>query len=230
MHQGTVAVVDPSTAPGGFDVDQLRSLVEARKGLLGPFLRRLIEVPLGLDRPAWVDDPHFDLNRQIRPVGVPAPGGPRELGALVGDLLAYMLEPGRPLWEVWFIEGPRRWARGSVHEDASLPGGRSAGRPPLRGALRSRTWRPFRSARYARASGRANSRRMGDGFTGATSSGEHPAPRRPHFWLSRRRASTGAQSKDCVGASTCWSETRSVRYERPPASVRPLSNPAVVAR
>ena len=105
MHQGTVAVVDPSTAPGGFDVDRLRSLVEARKGLLGPFLRRLIEVPLGLDRPAWVDDPHFDLNRQIRPVGVPAPGGPRELGALVGDLLAYKLEPGRPLWEVWFIEG-----------------------------------------------------------------------------------------------------------------------------
>ena len=37
---------------------------------------------------------HFDLNRQIRPVGVPAPGGPRELGALVGDLLAYKLEPG----------------------------------------------------------------------------------------------------------------------------------------
>ena len=52
MHQGTVAVVDPSTAPGGFDVDRLRSLVEARKGLLGLFLRRLIEVPLGLDRPA----------------------------------------------------------------------------------------------------------------------------------------------------------------------------------
>ena len=105
MHVGTLAVLDPSTAPGGFDVDRLRSLVEARKGLLGPFLRRLIEVPLGLDRPAWVDDPHLDLNRQIRPVGVPAPGGPHELGALVGDLLAYKLEPGRPLWEVWFIEG-----------------------------------------------------------------------------------------------------------------------------
>jgi len=105
MHVGTVAVLDPSTAPGGFDVDRLRSLVEARKGLLGPFLRRMIEVPLGLDRPAWVDDPHLDLNRQIRPVGVPAPGGPHELGALVGELLAYKLEPGRPLWEVWFIDG-----------------------------------------------------------------------------------------------------------------------------
>ncbi len=105
MHLGTLAVLDPSTAPGGFDVNRLRALVEARAGLLGPFLRRLVEVPFGLDRPAWVDDLHLDLDRQIRPVGVPAPGGPRELGALVGDLLAYKLERGRPLWEIWFIDG-----------------------------------------------------------------------------------------------------------------------------
>ena len=105
LHLGTLAVLDPSTAPEGFDVHRLRSLVEARTGLLGPFLRRLVEVPFGLDRPAWVDVPHLDLERQIRPIGVPAPGGPSELGALVGDLLAYKLEPGRPLWEVWFIEG-----------------------------------------------------------------------------------------------------------------------------
>jgi hypothetical protein len=98
MHLGTLAVLDPSTAPGGFDVNRLRALVEARAGLLGPFLRRLVEVPFGLDRPAWVDDLHLDLDRQIRPVGVPAPGGPRELGALVGDLFAHKLERGRPLW------------------------------------------------------------------------------------------------------------------------------------
>ena len=105
MHLGTLAVLDPSAAPGGFDVDRLRSLVQARAGLLGPFLRHLVEVPFGLDRPVWVEDMHLDLNRQIRAIGVPAPGGPRELAALVGDLLAYKLEPDRPLWEVWFIEG-----------------------------------------------------------------------------------------------------------------------------
>ena len=105
MHLGTLAVLDPSASPGGFDVDRLRSLVEARAGLLGPFLRILAEVPFGLDRPAWVEGAHLDLDRQIRAVGVPAPGGPRELAALVGDLLTFKLEPGRPLWEVWFIEG-----------------------------------------------------------------------------------------------------------------------------
>jgi diacylglycerol O-acyltransferase / wax synthase len=105
MHAGTLVVLDPSTAPHVFDVHRLRSLLEARAGLLGPFLKRLVEVPLGLDRPAWVNDPHLDLDRQIRRVGVPPPGGARELGALVGDLFAYNLERGRPLWETWFIEG-----------------------------------------------------------------------------------------------------------------------------
>ncbi len=105
LHAGTLVVLDPSTAPDGFDVQRLRALVETRSGLLGPFLRRLVEVPFGLDRPVWVDDPHLDLDRQIRRVGVPSPGGRRELGDLVGDLFAFKLERDRPLWEVWFIEG-----------------------------------------------------------------------------------------------------------------------------
>lgn len=105
MHAGTLVVLDPSTATGGFDVGRLRSLVEARSGLLGPFLRRLVKVPFGLDRPVWVDDPRFDIGRQVNSVGVPAPGSPRELGALVGELLSFKLDPGRPMWEVWFIEG-----------------------------------------------------------------------------------------------------------------------------
>jgi diacylglycerol O-acyltransferase len=105
MHAGGLVVLDPSTAPGGFDVHRLRALLEARAGLLGPFLRRLVQVPFGLDRPAWVNDQHLDLDRQIRSVGVPAPGGPRQLGALVGDLFSYKLERDRPLWEIWFIEG-----------------------------------------------------------------------------------------------------------------------------
>ncbi len=37
MHAGTLVVLDPSTAPGGFDIHRLRALIEARIGLLGPF-------------------------------------------------------------------------------------------------------------------------------------------------------------------------------------------------
>lgn len=62
MHAGALVVLDPSSAPDGFDVYRLRALLEARAGLLGPFLRRLVGVPFGLDRPAWVNDPHIDLS------------------------------------------------------------------------------------------------------------------------------------------------------------------------
>ena len=127
LHLGTLAVLDPSTAPDGFNVERLRSLIEARAGLLGPFMRRLVEVPFGLDRPAWVDDPRLDLERRIRPVGVPAPGGPRELGALVGDLLAHKVDP-RPSPVGGLVHRRSRGrSRGSADEDASLPGGRSPG-------------------------------------------------------------------------------------------------------
>jgi WS/DGAT/MGAT family acyltransferase len=105
MHAGALIVLDPSTTPDRFDIGRFRSLVASRRHLLGPFLHRLVEVPFGLDRPVWINDPHLDLNRQVRRVGVPPPGGPRELGALVGELFGYQLEGDRPLWEIWFIEG-----------------------------------------------------------------------------------------------------------------------------
>ncbi len=71
MHAGTLIVLDPSTAPGGVDVHRLRALVQARAGLLGPFLRRLVEVPFGLDRPAQLPRP-----RRLRLRRVPGDRGP----------------------------------------------------------------------------------------------------------------------------------------------------------
>jgi len=51
MRGGALVVLDPSTTPDGSDVHRLRALLEARAGLLGPFLRRLVAVLFGLDRP-----------------------------------------------------------------------------------------------------------------------------------------------------------------------------------
>lgn len=104
MHTAGLVVIDPATAPG-FGYERLRDQLASRVQLVPQFKRRLKEVPLGLDRPIWVDDPDFDVSWHLHRVAVPSPGGPRQLGELIGDLLEHQLDRRRPLWEVWFIEG-----------------------------------------------------------------------------------------------------------------------------
>jgi len=105
MHAGALIILDPGDAPEGFGVESFRALLRARTPALGVFRRRILEVPFGLDVPIWVTDPTVDIEAHVRAVGVPAPGGSRELGRLVGELFSSKLDRSRPLWEIWFIEG-----------------------------------------------------------------------------------------------------------------------------
>lgn len=105
MHVASLAVFDPSEVEGGWSVDQVKQVYGQRLHLAAPFRRRLVEVPLGLHHPLWIEDPDFDLDWHIRHIAVPAPGGPRELAALAGHLVALPLDRSRPLWEMWVIEG-----------------------------------------------------------------------------------------------------------------------------
>jgi diacylglycerol O-acyltransferase / wax synthase len=105
MHVASLMVFDPTDAPDGFDFAKLRNLYEARLDQAPPFRRRLVEVPLGLHHPVWIEDPDFDLNWHLRHIAVPSPGGMKELCELAGHLVAIPLDRTRPLWEVWLIEG-----------------------------------------------------------------------------------------------------------------------------
>lgn len=83
----------------------MRDQIEARLGLLEPFRRRLVEVPFGLDRPYWINDPDFDLDFHVRHIGVPGQGTPAQMGDLVGRLIGRPMDRRRPLWEAYVIEG-----------------------------------------------------------------------------------------------------------------------------
>ena len=69
------------------------------------FTRRLRKVPMGLDHPIWVHDKHFDIDRHLHRLALPAPGGYAELTELTGHLAGLPLDRSRPLWEMWVIEG-----------------------------------------------------------------------------------------------------------------------------
>lgn len=105
MHVAGLAIYDPSTVEGGLSIDRIREVFGGRLHLAPPFRRRLVEVPLGLHHPLWIEDPDFDLNYHIRHIAVPAPGGQHQLSELVSHLVALPLDRSRPLWEIWVIEG-----------------------------------------------------------------------------------------------------------------------------
>src|SRR3954462_6053499 len=105
-HVGGLAILDPSTAPGGeLTAQDLCRLVGERLHLLKPFRWRLVDVPLGLDHPYWIEDPDFDLDFHIRDTGSPPPGDERALAAQVPRIFARPLDRTRPLWELYLIHG-----------------------------------------------------------------------------------------------------------------------------
>ena len=105
-HVGGLALLDPSTAPGGkLDVGSLRALLEERLPHLPPFRWRLAEVPFGLDYPYWIDDPDFDLDYHVRELALPKPGSDAQLAQQVARIMSRPLDRKRPLWELYVIHG-----------------------------------------------------------------------------------------------------------------------------
>lgn len=105
-HIAGLAVLDPSGVPGGrLTLDDLLALMRRRLPRIEQFRWRLAEVPFGLDHPCWVDDPDFDLEYHVREIALPAPGDDRQLGEQVARLHQRPLDRGRPLWEMYLVQG-----------------------------------------------------------------------------------------------------------------------------
>jgi WS/DGAT/MGAT family acyltransferase len=105
LHVCAVIIVDPSTMPGGYSFNKIKSVMESRLHLVPQFRRRLATVPLGLHHPVWVDDADFDLDYHVRRIGCPAPCGPEEVGDIAADIAGRPLDRTKPLWEFWVVEG-----------------------------------------------------------------------------------------------------------------------------
>jgi diacylglycerol O-acyltransferase / wax synthase len=100
MHVGGLLVFD-----GRVDRDTVVRRLRERIHLIPRYTTRLEQAPLGLANPVWVEDESFDVERQVRRVAVPAPGGDAELCELVGQAMSERLDRGRPLWQLLVIEG-----------------------------------------------------------------------------------------------------------------------------
>jgi diacylglycerol O-acyltransferase len=105
MHVGGVYIFDKETPTGTYNYEKFKQHMAARLHVSKVFRRRLVELPLDLDRPYWVEDPHFDLQMHLPHVGLPEPGGWSALMDLAADIFSRPLDRSRPLWESTFVDG-----------------------------------------------------------------------------------------------------------------------------
>jgi len=108
MHIGSVAIFEgpPPT------YDEMSAMVGNKLGQVPRYRQKVRTVPFDLERPVWVDDPHFRLAYHLRRTALPSPGSPEQLRALVGRIMSQRLDREKPLWEMWMVEGLHddRWA------------------------------------------------------------------------------------------------------------------------
>ncbi len=104
-HVSGLVVLDPSKRPGGrLTLEDLKRVLAERLHLLPVMRNRLKTVPLGLDRPYWIEDEHFDLDYHVRELALPKPGTDAQLAEQVERIFSRPLDRARPLWELYLVQ------------------------------------------------------------------------------------------------------------------------------
>lgn len=107
MHVGSVGLFEPgrlANEHGGIDFERVLERVGFDLRRAPRFRQRLERIPLS-GHPIWVDDERFNLLYHVRHTSLPVPGDERRLKRLVGRIMSQGLDPHRPMWELWFVEG-----------------------------------------------------------------------------------------------------------------------------
>ena len=106
MHVASLSIYDPSTAPaGGVRFKDVLRHFATRVAQFPQFRRRLVSLPLSLDRPYWIESPTIDVEFHVRHIALPHPGDWRQLCIQVARLHSRPLDRSKPLWEAYIIEG-----------------------------------------------------------------------------------------------------------------------------
>ncbi len=101
MHLGSVAIFD-GPAPR---LAELAALYATRLARMPRYRQIVRTAPLQLLRPAWSDDPDFEVYDHLRHVRVPQPGDDAQLRELAARIFAEPLDRQKPLWEAWLLDG-----------------------------------------------------------------------------------------------------------------------------
>jgi diacylglycerol O-acyltransferase len=105
MHVGSLTIVKLPDGYAGDFYEDFKARIASRL-YLAPSLRwKLAQTPLDIDRPSWIEDDQFDLNRHVLRGALPAPHDAATAERLAGWLHAKTLNRARPLWELYVFDG-----------------------------------------------------------------------------------------------------------------------------
>jgi WS/DGAT/MGAT family acyltransferase len=100
MNVGAVAVFE-----GQVPFDEFVASVASRLHLVPRYRQRPMPPPFNIGRPTWEYDPNFDIRRHIHRLRIEPPGTDSQLADLAARLYAGRLDRGKPLWELYMVEG-----------------------------------------------------------------------------------------------------------------------------
>jgi WS/DGAT/MGAT family acyltransferase len=100
MLIGTLIIVEDS-----LKFDDFKAILASKLHRMPKFRQRLLNVPLNLDYPYWVDDPNFDLDLHLNRIKLPDPANWKTLRETTASVFSASLDLRRPLWSMTFIEG-----------------------------------------------------------------------------------------------------------------------------
>ncbi len=89
---------------GHIDFQEFVQLIDSRLHLAPRYFQRIVQAPLHLGQPTWIDDPSFYLRNHVKRAILPT-ATEEHLRIKVGELLSSTLDRSKPLWEIYVIEG-----------------------------------------------------------------------------------------------------------------------------
>ncbi|MGK5095072.1 wax ester/triacylglycerol synthase family O-acyltransferase [Deltaproteobacteria bacterium TL4] len=105
MNLLTAMYFDVSTLGRPFDFGRYRKLVASRLHVSRFFRQRLVEVPMNLDYPYWIEDPDFKLDNHVQLIKLPASATRKEILRIAHQEIKIPFDRSKPLWKMIFIEG-----------------------------------------------------------------------------------------------------------------------------
>jgi diacylglycerol O-acyltransferase len=105
VHVTGLLILDPATSATGFSFERMRQHIAGRLDVTPELRRRLVEVPLAIDHPCWIEDPAFELDQHVHHLVLPGVDSSTELARFIGDFASSRLDRTRPLWDLVVVEG-----------------------------------------------------------------------------------------------------------------------------